>query len=262
MRRVVVSLALIAALALAGCGSAPPQVTSAQLERARTAWAGNWHAVWEIEWVGAPVTGPVVAEMWHGADGRLRIETLEAPVAALNGLTWVNTGDQAWLYDVRLNQAQSGPRDQVRIPLADDMLAAMDWLLAEASDARIGRAAHDVLESGGAWRLEITTVSGDAATLWLHEQGDFPAGFAMQSGRWGEARCVTRWLERPERLDSRLFDPQPPPGARRVELIGKMYETLLPRLRSPACCPREVVRGWDTRDSPDPLIPATDSRGR
>jgi outer membrane lipoprotein-sorting protein len=223
VHRVILCLAVVGALA--GCGGAPSGAASADLARARNSWAGTWHAVWEIEWHDAPVIGPLVAEMWHSADGHLRIETLEAPVAALNGLTLVSTGDEAWLYDVRSNQAQSGTRDLVRVPLADDMLSAMDWLLAETGAASIGKTTRDVLESGPAWQLQVILPSGDEATLWLTEPNGFPAGFALRSGRWGTVRCVTRWLEQPQRLDHRLFDPQPPVGATAVQLPGATTQT-------------------------------------
>jgi len=215
VHRLILWLTVVAGLV--GCGGTPNGAAVADLGRARSGWAGNWHAVWEIEWHDAPVSGPLVAEMWHSADGRLRIETLEAPVAALNGLTLVSSGDEAWLYNVRSNQAQAGDRDRVRIPLADDMLAAMDWLLAEAGDAAISKIARDALESGATWQLQLVTPSGDEATLWLTDPDGFPAGFVLRSGRWGAVSCKTRWLERPQRPDPRLFDPQPPVGATIVQ---------------------------------------------
>jgi outer membrane lipoprotein-sorting protein len=227
MREVVVSLSCSGVLALAGCGGVPAESAPVLLERARTAWASNWHAVWAIEWRNAPVTGPLVVEMWHAADGRLRIETLEAPVATLNGLTLVSTGSRAWLYDVRTNQAQSGPRDQVRIPLADDMLAAMEWLFSEITPNGLRQASLDELESGAAWRLQLSTASGNAATLWLNRQTGLPAGLALQGSRWGQVRCVTRRLELPERLDYRLFDPEPPRGAVRVGPSGETTQESL-----------------------------------
>ena len=177
----------------------------ARLEQAHTAWAGDWHAVWQVEWAGAPVNGPLVAEIWHAADGRLRIETLEAPVAALNGLTLVSVGRQAWLYNLRLNQAQSGTPEQVRIPLVEDMLEAMDWLQAQAAQATISAISLDELESGAATRLEMVTVAGNRVTVWLNEQTGLPAGFELHSGPWGEVKCLTRWLERPTRLADALF---------------------------------------------------------
>jgi outer membrane lipoprotein-sorting protein len=151
------------------------------------------------------VGGPLVAEIWHAADGRLRIETLEAPVAALNGLTLVSVGRRAWLHDLRLNQAQPGTPEQVRIPLVDDMLKAMDWLQAQAAQATISAVSVDDLESGAATRLEIVTAAGDPGTVWLNEQTGLPAGFELYSGPWGEVKCLTRWLERPARLADGLF---------------------------------------------------------
>jgi outer membrane lipoprotein-sorting protein len=192
-------------LVLAACGRAPSANVGVRLEQAHTAWAENWHAVWQIEWDGAPMNGPLVAEIWHATDGKLRIETLEAPVAALNGLTLVTVGRQAWLYDLRLNQAQSGTPEQVRIPLVDDMLEAMDWLQAQAAHATISAMSIEELESGAATRLEMVTATGDRVIVWLNEQTGLPAGFYLHSGPWGEVKCTTRWLERPARLADALF---------------------------------------------------------
>ena len=179
---------------------------------ARQAWAGDWHAVWQIEWADAPVRGPLVAEMWHAADGRLRIETLEAPTAALNGLTLVDDGRHAWLYDLRLNQAREGARERVRIPLASDMVEALDWLLAQTETATIISAWNDNLESGATTRLEVATAAGEQATLWVNTKTGLLAGFALRSGLWGEVKCVTRSIELPVKLRPGLFTLRPPPS--------------------------------------------------
>jgi outer membrane lipoprotein-sorting protein len=189
---------------LAACGGSFDDA-SEQIARARRAWDGDWHAVWQIEWANAPVRGPLVAEVWHAADGRLRIETLEAPTAALNGLTLVDDGRQTWLYDLRLNQAQQGAREQLRIPLVSDMLAAMDWLLAQTDQATVTGVNHDELESGPATRLDLTTRAGDRATLWVHAKTGLPAGFALHSEPWGEVKCVTRSIDPPGQLAPALF---------------------------------------------------------
>jgi outer membrane lipoprotein-sorting protein len=201
---------------LAACtGSAPP-ATDHLVDRSRQAWSGDWHAVWQIEWAGAPVRGPMVAEIWHAADGRLRVETLEAPAAALSGLTLVDDGRQVWLYDVRLNQVRHGARERVRVPLAVDMLAAMDWLLSEDTDAVMTAERGDQLESGPTTRLELTTTDGARATLWVDNEAGLPAGLAFASGPWGEVNCVTRSIDYPAHLVDGLFAFRAPPDAKIV----------------------------------------------
>jgi outer membrane lipoprotein-sorting protein len=189
---------------LAACGGSAGDAAG-QVARARQAWAGNWHAVWQIEWGNAPVSGPLVAEIWHAADGRLRIETLEAPTAALNGLTLVDDGSQVWLYDLRMNRADRGARERLRIPLASDMLAAMEWLLTQLDQATVTGVSHDELESGGTTRVDVTIGAGDGATLWVHIKTGLPAGFALHSEPWGEVKCVTRSIDPPGQLDPALF---------------------------------------------------------
>ena len=58
-----------------GCSGSPLAPSGEDLlGRAQQAWNGDWHAVWQVEWDGAPIRGPLTAEVWHAADGRLRIE--------------------------------------------------------------------------------------------------------------------------------------------------------------------------------------------
>jgi outer membrane lipoprotein-sorting protein len=205
------------AFLVSACGGAVPADPTHLISGARQAWASDWHAVWQIEWANAPVRGPLVAEMWHAAGGRLRIETLEAPTAALNGLTLVDDGRQAWLYDLRLNQAREGARERVRIPLANDMVEAIDWLLAQTETATITSAWNDNLESGATTRLEITTAAGEHATLWVNTRTGLVAGFALSSASWGDVKCVTRSLELPTALPVGLFTFRPPVGAETID---------------------------------------------
>jgi outer membrane lipoprotein-sorting protein len=211
-------LLIIVPLVVAACGGAQPPDAGDALVRGRQAWAGDWHAVWQIEWTDVPVRGPLVAEVWHAADGRQRVETLEAPTAALNGLTLVEDGESAWLYDVRANRVQRGANDRVRIPLASDALDVVEWLLAEAEGATVDSVRGDMLESGPVTRLVMTTGAGDRATLWIHDETGLPAGVELRSGPWGEVRLVTRSISPNTPLDPALFVFQAPPGAEVVSV--------------------------------------------
>lgn len=199
VRLLISTIILIAATA---CSDTPPPDGHSLAAHARQIWAGDWHAVWQIEWGGAPVRGPLATEVWHAADGRLRIETLEAPTTALSGLTLVNDGTTVWFYDLRQNRVESGPGEQVRIPLASDALDAMDWLFLELGNATVSVIGHDVLESGPASRLAVTLTSGDRATLWIHDETGLPARIELHSVVWGEATFTTRSIS--------TTAPQPP----------------------------------------------------
>jgi hypothetical protein len=187
------------------CTGAQPVDAARELERARRAWAGNWHAVWQIEWANAPLRGPVVAEIWHAADGRLRVETLEAPVASLNGLMRADDGAHVWLYDTRQQQLTYGTREQLRIPLVDDMLEAMEWTLKEPFQATVMAANRWEIESGEALALQLTADTGERVTLWINRESGLPAGLVLHSSPWGQARCVTRTLDRRAYMDDELF---------------------------------------------------------
>ncbi|MCS7260753.1 MAG: hypothetical protein NZ765_08245 [Anaerolineae bacterium] len=198
-------LPLFFALLTTACTRIPSIDAAVELERARHAWAGNWHAVWQIEWHYAPLRGPVVAEIWHAADGRLRVETLEAPVATLNGLIRADDGSHVWLYDMRQRQISSGTRAQLRIPLVDDLLDAMEWTLLHPFQAMVVAVNSWEIESGEAIALELTGTTGERLTLWVNRETGLPAGLILHSSPWGQARCVTRTLERRTYLDAALF---------------------------------------------------------
>ena len=209
-RLIVVLMACLAACS-APAASPPAQV----LRRAQQAWRADWHAVWQIEWAGAPVRGPLVAEVWRAADGRLRIETLEAPTPALANLTLVSDGQTAWLYDARHNRVAHGRATRLRLPLANDALEVWDWLLAEAKTATLADTVHrDLQESGPASRLELVTRAGDQASLWLDDQTGLPVGLHLHTEEWSEVRITARRIERPSKLASALFEFQVPAGAK------------------------------------------------
>lgn len=195
---------MILAVATA-CTSSPVADYNDQITRAKHAWAGDWHAEWQIEWTGDPVRGPLVAEIWHAADGRLRIETIEGPADGLSGLTLVNDGDSVWLYNLRQEQVISGSKDQVRIPLASDALDAIDWLLLEMGNATVKVSGHDRLESGPTTRLSFTTPAGDQATIWLDEKTGMPARVELSSAEWGEATFATRNIYTSQHQNPALF---------------------------------------------------------
>jgi outer membrane lipoprotein-sorting protein len=179
--------------AVTSCASTSLPDGKGLVARTRQAWEEDWHAVWEIEWAGAPVSGSLIAEVWHTADNRLRIETLEAPTAALSGLTLVDDGATIWLYDLRQNQAEAGPDDLVRIPLASDAQDAIGWLLLNTDNAStVNVSGHGMLESGPATRLDIVLATGDRAALWVHDKTGLPARVELYSAVWGKATFTAR----------------------------------------------------------------------
>jgi outer membrane lipoprotein-sorting protein len=211
LRRLIIPFILLATVAAACDVSSRPDGSSL-ITQAQQAWAGDWHAVWQIEWDGAPVRGPLVAEIWHAGNGGLRLETLEAPTAALSSLTLVSDGVTSWFYDLRQNRAEAKPAGQTRIPLASDALDATAWLLKEASRATTRIAGREMLESGLADRVAVDWSNGDRATLWVHTESGLPARVEMHSSVWGEATFTTRSIDPSPGKPAGLFTFQPPPG--------------------------------------------------
>jgi outer membrane lipoprotein-sorting protein len=177
------------------------------LVRTQGAWAGDWHAVWQIEWDGAPLREPLVAEVWHAEDGQLRIETLEASSPALNGMILVDDGQMSWLYKVRQDQLEVWPGGEARIPLASDALDVVDWMLLSLENAGVDVSGRDLLESGLATRLDIILTSGDRLALWVDEETGMPARLELRASPWGRASLVARSVSSSDRLHPGLFAP-------------------------------------------------------
>ncbi len=191
---------------VSGCaGSSSLPSGESLIAGAQQAWRGSWHAVWHVEWVGAPVRGPLIAEVWHAPDGRLRVETLEAPTPALNSLTLVTDGATAWLHDLGQDRTQIGSNELTRIPLISDALSAIDWLFLNLEGATILVAGRDELESGPATKLDITMRNGDQVELWVHGETGLPARVELQSMVWGEASFLTRSITTLEQPHPDLF---------------------------------------------------------
>jgi outer membrane lipoprotein-sorting protein len=202
------SVHIVILVTVASCGSDSSAISGDDLmARAQQTWMGDWHAVWQVEWQGAPVRGPLVAEMWRADDGRMRIETLEAASPALNGVILVDDGQTCWLYDVRQDLWQTQTQGPARIPLASDALDAIDWLFLQMDDAVVDVSGRDVLESGPAIRLDVVLPAGDRATFWVHDETGLPARVELRSVTWGEASLVTRSVSVPDHLHPGLFAP-------------------------------------------------------
>jgi hypothetical protein len=122
----------------------------------------------------------------------MRIETLEAPTAALNGLILVVDSETSWLYDVRHSRLEAESAEPARIPLSSDALDAIDWLFLKMEDATVLVSGRDTLESGATIRLDIALPSGDRAVLWVHDETGFPSRVELHSTTWGEAHFTAR----------------------------------------------------------------------
>ena len=202
------ALYVVFLVTVTACGVGSPLPAGDDLvAQAQQAWMGDWHAVWQVEWVGAPVRGPLVAEIWHAADGRLRIETLEAPTPALSGLALADDGQAAWLWRLNQNGLEAGVDESERIPLVSDGLDTMGSLLSRAENASVKVAGRDMLETGPAVRLDIVLEAGDRAAMWIDERTGFPSRVELRSATLGEASFAIRRIQVLEPSDPALFVP-------------------------------------------------------
>ena len=132
------SVHIVILVTIVGCGTASVVRNGDDVvARGQQAWMGDWHAVWQVEWQGSPIRGPLVAEIWHAVDGRMRIakrrsgKYVTSPIVFVQGLLWgkgrrmiwVGMGAYVatafWLRSVRIFPIRDNPRPPPgRNPLA------------------------------------------------------------------------------------------------------------------------------------------------
>jgi outer membrane lipoprotein-sorting protein len=185
------------ALSLSACATAEPvSVSTAQTTLVST-WHADGHIVWEIEWLAAPVGGPLTVEMWR-AGPRYRFEILEATAPDLIGQTLIFDGQRAWRYnrfDVSRNFSQSG---EAQLSPVTDALMMINRLEAATPETATQEPVH--LWPGPAQKITLTLPGGETLTLWRDEATGLPVRLEFVAG----GQTAT--------LRARSFEPLPDPA--------------------------------------------------
>jgi outer membrane lipoprotein-sorting protein len=229
MRLALLTLAAMVALPalLAGCAALPPAQALAEVRAAQENMAHS-HAIWDVTLASGPLQGPFLVEVWRREPDRLRIEVLEAPTPALRQLLLVRNGETAWLYDQARQRVEWGPPEQARLPLLQDALAAVDELLATASEAQVVSARREQSAEGELTRVELSYPGGTQATAWLDPACGVLRRVAYRGEVVGVAELAARTLEVAPQLPDELFTFAPPDGAQMVRLGGYAPRQLTP----------------------------------
>ncbi len=165
---------------LTACASAQPvDPLSTQLE-AQTAWQQPWRGVWELNWVQSPLPGPLVFAAWQTKSGaQRRCEILEAPVASLVGMTYVNDGLSTTIFnklepDIPVVSAtQTLPFSPI-----SNSLTIVDALLAQTPQS-----AEEEPAKGGITRFTLHYPQGESLALWLNAQNNLIIRLELHSAK-------------------------------------------------------------------------------
>lgn len=185
----------------AGPGSdvVSPEVVLAEL---RAAWQRDQHAVWEMEWPGAPLAGPMAVEVWLSGPRR-RFEMLESGAPALVGETLVSDGRTAWLFNRFADGVTEVGAEEARFsPLSDALLIISAHLAREPRSVRaLGEAS---LPTGPAHRWRLIYPEGTTLDLWLEDETGLISAMKL-AGPGGDFSLTARLIEPLDEVPEGLF---------------------------------------------------------
>jgi hypothetical protein len=175
MKKLYLFLALFLLTACATAQSVDP--LSAQLE-AQNAWQQPWRGVWELNWTQSPLPGPLVFAGWQPESGaQRRYEILEAPLASLVGMTYVNNGLSAATYN-KLEPDIPVVTATQTLPFSpiSDSLVIIDTLLVQTPQS-----AKEQTAGGAITQFTLHYPQGERLSLWLNTQNNLIIRIELRS---------------------------------------------------------------------------------
>ncbi len=187
---------------LTACASAQPVNPLAVQQQAQTAWRQPWRGVWELNWRQSPLPGPLVFAGWHTESGaQRRYEILEAPLASLIGMTYVNDGLLATTFNKLEPDIPVVTATQtLSFSPVSDSLAIVDTLLAHPPQSAKEQAA-----GGDITQFTLHYPQGERLFLWLNTQNNLIIRIELHSANT-DLTLAARQLEPLPAPHPRLFE--------------------------------------------------------
>jgi len=188
---------------LTACASAQSSVDPlfAQQE-AQTAWQQPWRGVWELNWTQSPLPGPLVFAAWRTESGaQQRCEILEAPVASLVGMTYVNNGLAAKTFNkLEPDVPVVSATQTLSFSPISDALTIVNALLAQTPQSAEEEPAGDAIT-----RFTLRYPQGDRLSLWLNTQNNLIIRIELRSAK-ADFTLAARSLEPLPAPSPKLFE--------------------------------------------------------
>ncbi len=212
----------LAMLTVAGCRLDQPvtpdeiarQIREIQIE------ADDLHASLELTLNTDVLQDRLLIEMWEKKTDKLRVEILEANNADWRGMTLVINGQQAWLYNPQRQQVTVGNRDQVKLPMIQDVIYAMQDLLRTTEADRLQLLGIVKVNDSEAYKLAYAIPDDGQATVWIDREQWLPLRVEYEDPVLGQGTIIFHSYETNQGLAEGLFQFQPPPGVNVISIEG------------------------------------------
>lgn len=225
---IALSLFLILALTLAGCGK---QITAEEIiakmqETVESTQDAHAFVVAEVNAQGIKLS--VRAELWEQAPDKARAEVLEASQASLVGTMLVSDGENGWFYEPARNLVTVGAVEDLDTPLPQEVLVGLQEIIQQvlnATDVELlgeetvaGREAYKLEASPKEDGTEHLFPGNGTATVWVDKDQWIVLKATYVASAFGQGTLEVQSFELNPGLSSDLFAFEVPEGATVVDV--------------------------------------------
>ena len=168
----------------------------------------------------------LVVEVWRKQPDKLRFEVLEAVSVEFRGMTFVNDGAQAWLYNASRHEVTAGEPESIKLPLVQDVIESIDELIRVADAGQVKLLGAEKMPAGETYKLEMPYPDGGRALLWISREYWVPLKVEYTSQTLGKGTLVARSLELNTGLSDSIFLFEVPADAQVTQTAGAKSQAL------------------------------------
>lgn len=225
---IALSLLLILAVALAGCGKqmTAEEIIAKMQETVDSTEDAHALVVAEVNVQGIELS--VKAELWEQAPDKFRAEVLEASQASLVGTTLVHDGANGWFYEPARNLVTVGAVEDLDTPLPQEVLVGLQVIIQEVLNAAdVELAGEETVAGRDAYKLEASPKEDSAeqlfpgngtATVWVDKEQWIVLKATYVASAFGQGTLEVQSFELNPGLPADLFAFEPPQGATVVDV--------------------------------------------
>ena len=227
-RWIALSLLLVLALALAGCGTkiTAEEIVAKMQETVDSTQDAHAVVVAEVNAQGIQLSAK--AELWEQMPNKVRAEVLEASQPSLVGTMLVSDGTNGWFYEPARNQVTVGKAEEIDTPLPQELLSGLQQVIQEVLNATdVTLVGEETVAGRDAYILEATPKQdatqqllpgNGTATIWVDKDQWIVLKATYQAGAFGQGSMEVQSFELNPGLSTALFTFDPPEGTKVVDL--------------------------------------------
>ncbi len=227
-RAILLSLLLILALALAGCGRemTAEEIVAKMQETVDSTQDAHAVVVAEVNAQGIELSAK--AEVWEQMPNKVRAEVLESSETSLVGTTLVNDGANGWFYEPARNLVTVGAVEELDTPLPQEILVGLQEVIQDVLNATdVELVGEETVAGRDAYKLEAKPREGaekqlfpgnGTATVWVDKDQWIVLKATYSASAFGQGSMEVQSFELNPGLPADLFTFEVPEGTHVVDV--------------------------------------------